>query len=900
MNHLRIPETMCRSGRHHIATAFFVFWAAVYPGTAQTPAQFGNPQQAMEKAEYLVNIYNWYDAHPYFAEAERMFLARGDERNALFARVSRLRGEMQIVPFPDLIDAIDNILATTVAREDPALRLRCLIVRGDINLEIDAVAAKDDWQAALAAAKQIGDRKWESRATGELGMIAFLLGDTSAARLQVGQALKTALVSGDIGAQIRYYAAIATGFQLSREYEQAIRYFDLALNVASKNEETGFQYISYWGKAKSLMALERFEEAEALIRGSLRQAEADDRRVKKVQMLLAASDLVRTLGRPSEALAYLHEALPIAEEGGFRRLLAEIYFDLAALVQQAGKIREAGEFAARAVTLSEEVGDTYLLPSQLLVLANLKHVEGHADEALHLLERATDAVEGLLVNVPTPEHASTLISAMSRIYVKHFELAVGYQKDVDYIFRILERARGRVLRDVIEQVAASELTRRRSDGYIRFQRELNLLQRSLLKLRKTSEWQAVLRQIWEVEQKLIGAEVEMRTWHGTRSEPVKLSDLRASLRANQILVEYVWGEHRVYALTISRTGARVATLGERASVERVTSEFFSLLQRGADGPALGKVAASLHAAIVTPLRRPASTTKIVIVPDGPLHGLPFDMLTTSNRPKLAQTAAISFAPSASVFHALSNRGKTATPLPLLAVGDVPYGDLSKRGNPSRAVGVFDARVTPQLEALPASRNEVETALSMAGSGAVGLLGHDATESRFKRQPLEKFGIIHLAVHAFADPRQPQRGALLFGPEKSSEEDGFLQPREIVRLPIKADLVVLSACNTIVGRSMGQEGVSNLARAFLSSGASAVLATSWSVSDTAAGSLLKEFYRNLSTRKGAAVALRDAKLTLLRRFGSNVLPTVAAFQLIGNGDIVVQLGQKRAGEKGAHP
>ncbi len=80
--------------------------------------------------------------------------------------------------------------------------------------------------------------------------------------------------------------------------------------------------------------------------------------------------------------------------------------------------------------------------------------------------------------------------------------------------------------------------------------------------------------------------------------------------------------------------------------------------------------------------------------------------------------------------------------------------------------------------------------------------------------------------------------------------------------------------------MGQEGVSNLARAFLSSGVTAVLVTS------------------LVRGKEAAVALRDAKLTLMRRFGSNVLPTVAAFQIIGNGNIVVRLGQNRKGLKGA--
>jgi CHAT domain-containing protein len=877
---------------HQLAASVLLLWPLLCPGAAQAPAPFADPRQALEKAEHLADIYNWYDAHPFFVEAERTFLAQGDERNALFARASRLRGEMQILPFPDLIDAIDGILATDIAKNDPALRLRCLIIRGDVNLEIDAPAAKDDWELALATAKQIGDRKWESRAIGELGMIAFLLGDASTARTQVGQALMAAMTSGDVGAQIRYYAAIATGLQLSEEYEQAIRYFDLALNTAAKHPEAGFQYISYWGKAKSLLALKRFQEAEQLIRESLRQAEADDRRVKKVQMLLAASDLVRTLGKRDEALTYLHEALPIAEGGGFRRLLAEIYFDLAAIFQQAGKIEEAGEHASRAVTLSEEVGDRFLLPSQLLVLANLRRAEARPDDALQILERATDVVEGLLVNVPTPEHASTLIRTMSNIYVKQFELAVDHKKPLDYAFAVLERARGRVLRDVIAQVAASELTRRRSDEYIRLQRELGSLQRLLLKLTKTAERESTLRQIWEVEQKLLGAEVETRSWKGPRSEAVSLRDLRASLGANQVLVEYVWGEGRIYGLTISREVARVTPLAERAPIERLIAEYFEVLQRGPDRPAAGKVAASLYGAILAPLRLPASKTQIAIVPDGLLHALPFDMLEAPNRSRLAQTAAISFAPSASAFHALRSRATVAKPLPLLAVGNVPYGELSKRGNPSRSIGIFDARTTPHLEALPASKTEVEMALNMAGPSAVGLLGEDATEGRFKREPLEKFDIIHLAVHAFADPRQPQRGALLFAPEKSPEEDGFLQPREIVRLPIKAKLVVLSACNTTVGRPLGQEGVSNLARAFLAAGATAVLATSWSVSDTPSGSLLTEFYRNLSRGKAVAVALRDAKLTLLQRFGPNVVPTVAAFQVIGNGNVTIPFGQSR--------
>jgi CHAT domain-containing protein len=881
------------------ASVLFLCLAVCTTG-AQVPAAFTDARQALEKGEVLANVYNWYDAHPYFAEAEKLFRAQGDERNALFAKASRLRGEMQVVPFLEVIDAIDEILSTAIAQGDPELRLRCLIVRGDVNLEIDAPAAKDDWDAALETARRIGDRKWESRALGELGMIAFLLGDASTARLQVGQALMAAQTAGDVGAQIRYYAAIATGLHLSEEYEQALRYFDLALNSAAKHPETGFQYISYWGKAKALMALGRFQEAEQLITESLRQAEVDDRRVKKVQMLLAASDLARRRGNRDEALVYLREALPIAEQGGFRRFLAEIYFDLAGIFQQAGKIPDAEHYATRAVTLSEDVGDIFLLPSQLLVLANLKQAAGRSDEALQILERATDVVEGLLVNVPTPDHASTLIRAMSKIYVRHFELAASNERSVDYAFAVLERARGRVLRDVIEQVAASEMTRRRSQAYIRLQRDLSRLQRSLLKLKKPKEREIALQQIWEVEQKLIGAEVQIRTWKGARSRAISLKDLRAALRADQFVVEYVWGEEHIYVMTISPNGARVTPLGRRASVERLVGEYFELLQQGADDSEVTRVASSLYRAIVAPLRWPASKNRVVIVPDGPLHHLPFDMLRAANRSRLAETRAVTFAPSASIFHSLRTREAALKPLPLLAVGGVPYADLLKRRNPSRAASIFDARITPELQPLPASATEIQMALKLTGSDGVGLLGPDATESRFKRQPLDTFRIIHLAVHAFADPKQPQRAALVFAAEKSSDEDGFLQPREIVQLPIKAELVVLSACNTTVGRSLGQDGVANLARAFLASGASAVLATSWSVSDTASSSLLTEFYRNLKSGKALAVALRDAKLTLLRRFGPNVMPTVAAFQVVGNGDAAIRFPKSRKTVEGAQP
>jgi CHAT domain-containing protein len=227
-------------------------------------------------------------------------------------------------------------------------------------------------------------------------------------------------------------------------------------------------------------------------------------------------------------------------------------------------------------------------------------------------------------------------------------------------------------------------------------------------------------------------------------------------------------------------------------------------------------------------------------------------------------------------------------LPLLAIGDVPYDSLGKRvPNPLRSAGIFDAKARPELVPLPASRTEVENVARIFAPGSVELLGVKATEGQLKAEPLNRFAIIHFAVHGFADPNEPQRAALMLAPDASGEEDGFLQPREISQLPIAAKVVVLSACSTSVGQSMGQEGVANLARAFLLAGASSVLTTLWTVGDTGSSGLMIEFYRNLRAGRDVATALHDAKQVLLRRFGPAILPTVAAFQVVGNGSVTVQ-------------
>jgi CHAT domain-containing protein len=186
-----------------------------------------------------------------------------------------------------------------------------------------------------------------------------------------------------------------------------------------------------------------------------------------------------------------------------------------------------------------------------------------------------------------------------------------------------------------------------------------------------------------------------------------------------------------------------------------------------------------------------------------------------------------------------------------------------------------------LRDLPETRAEVEEIGKIIGSDAVVLVGQNATETAFKKQPLDQFRILHLAVHGFADTQYPERSALVLGTDPQSGDDGLLQVREIIRLRLNAELTTLSACDSGVGKLQGQEGISNLVEAFLVAGSKSVVASLWSADDTFASALMEQFYRHLAQGEDSSSALQNAKLDLLTKYGNLVSPFYwAAFIAVG--------------------
>jgi len=202
-------------------------------------------------------------------------------------------------------------------------------------------------------------------------------------------------------------------------------------------------------------------------------------------------------------------------------------------------------------------------------------------------------------------------------------------------------------------------------------------------------------------------------------------------------------------------------------------------------------------------------------------------------------------------------------------------------------GVYDVSGT-HLYRLPASRQEVIGADRSLNHPklSVLLLDANATESKFKSQPLGNFKILHFAVHGVSSPQFPERAALILGRDPNAIEDGLLQFQEIIQLSLSADLVTLSACDTATGKLEGEEGIDGLAEAFLLAGAKSVVGALWDVDDSATDTLMRSFYTHLANGEDKASALRHAKLDYLERLGDRPPVFWAAFTLLGDGSSAI--------------
>ena len=856
------------------------FLCAVLSASAQAQAASDDPDVLLKQALHFGDLYNWADAATLFGEAEQLYAARGDKRNALYAHLGRIRSTMEQLSLPQVSEELGTELENNpLLQSDKELRLFCLMVLGDIDGEIDAAPMRRDWEAALKLAHEIGDKKLENRASGELGFALFLEGDMAGARQKVAGALVGAMMFGDTGAQIRYLAAIGHAYVQMGSYDDGLSYFEKALKIAAANPDAGYQFIVNEGRLQAFRGMGKLDDAERLANEIIAEARSRQKHVKETQALITAGTVANAKGDQVKAIELFDAAVDLARRGQFTRLLADAQFYLEDIYRKKGDLPKAESLAAAAAESTQSSGDLYLLPMRLQALAQLQASQGKYREASATYDRASDILDTMIGNVTSAAGKIGLISSMSNIYTEHFALTADKLKDTTKAFSVLEHARGRVTAELLTSGTPPD-----SPQEVEVEKRISRLNLELANAKSAEQVHQIRDKIFLAEQARWLTPVS-GDWKSKPWQTIPLERIRENLAPTELVLEYVMAEPHSYCLVITRDSAHIVTLAHRESIESSVLGYLKTLKSKGSSKSQAR---ELYSALLKSIPEAAQKERLIIVPDGRLHLLPFDALVDDTGRYLVFSRTITYATSASALYLANSLRHPPTQQTFLGIGGIPYeqnAELTK-------IATLRGYVSGPLVNLPASKDEILAAQAAThGDGHSVLIGTSATKSAFEHSGLADHAIIHLAVHGVANEKHPERAALILLSDSSSGDDGILEASEIVHLHTNADLVVLSACDTAVGRLQGEEGIANLSLAFQLAGAKSVVSTLWTIDDTTALYLMKRFYVHLAERNSVASALTAAKRDMLKTYGAQAFPYYwASFKLEGAGNQPVSISK----------
>jgi len=830
----------------------FITAAAAQSSTTEADA-------ALQQALHYSDLYNWADSGPFFAKAEALFTAEGDARNALYSHLGVIRSTMERRSLPRTSEELAHELeANPLLQGDPKLRMFCLSVKGDIDGEIDAAPMKRDWEEVRSLAGGFADSKWQNRATAEIGFAEFMEGQVDDARVHVTSALLRAANSHDMGAQIRYLAAIGTGFVLVHHYDTAVDYLQKSLKVSAHVPDAGYPFIAKEGMLQSLLGLNHLDEARSLATEIISEARKRRRLVKETQARITEARVEIAAHNPTEAIAQLRTAIRLATAGGFSRLLAEAEMTLAQIYANEGRPQLAESTVAHAVAIGRKNAEIYLLPQRLTLLAEMQVKGKRYSEAEKSYEEAGYLVDSMLGHVSSMAAKTGLIETMTDLYVGQFALLADDLHLPDKALIALEAARGRILMGLLLNGHPQD-----SPQLERAEQRISELR---LRLAATSSPVGAARlrdQIFLAEQARWVAESGAK-WPTQEVHVMAATDIRKRLQPDDVILEYVLADSRSYCLIMTNRALRIVPLSGRESIEKDVDAYIDAITKRVAGT---REAKALYADLLGGVPEIAGHANVTVIPDGKLFLVPFDALMNPNGEYVLATHNVAYAPSANTLMLMRSR-EMARPAggSLLAVGGVPYQQAK-----GITIGVLRGGPSP-LSDLPGSKEEVTIATEVDPSERkTTLIGPAATESALKHADLEHRSIIHLAVHGIADTTHPDRAALVLLSDPAAGEDGLLEAPEITNMHLNAELVVLSACDTAAGRLQGEAGIANLSGAFLLAGAHTVVSTLWSVDDTFSVFLMKQFYSHLTKGDTVGSALANSKRDMLQIYGSRAVP-----------------------------
>jgi CHAT domain-containing protein/Tfp pilus assembly protein PilF len=766
--------------------------------------------------------------------------------------------------------------------------------RGDLNF------AEQCFRCALVISKRIdpeGPRVASN--LNNLGLVAMDRGDLEVAQDLFERSLRIREQSDDWPNRIQVLTNLGLTAWARFDLIAAERYLKMALEVQERTAPTAIETSTILNQLAGL-ALERNDPvaADTWLSRAAKVAEGfapDSSMVAQICDNRGIAALLK--GDRKTATRWLTKALQLYER------LAPESLKLAGTLDNLAEVGKAD--LSRAISLREHAQKIrrQLAPGSLeeargsFQLGLLRRKAGDNRKAEVDFRTAIDALEHQIVRLGGSQDNKAEFRERFRPFYRALLEILLEQGQKTEAFQILERSRARsFLALLAERELAFEgsippdLNATRSElarDYDRILGELGELS-PIRDASQIARFQEELKDIHERYEKVVSAIrlASPRLASLTAPEPLNVDGTKAALDPGTLLLSYSIGQDKsqVFALA-SDAPVEVRNIPMGEEELRSTVEAFRQLMASASAESLlvarrrqlDHLGQRLFRLLIGPVTDlVARSNRILFIPDGPLHLLPWGALVrddaTSYPPEdrwkyLAEWKPLHIAMSATVYAELRNARRSADHLAVTAFGDPVYP--SRAANPITDVHVRAMKQRGfDLSPLPGSRIEVEQIDALLNSSEDLLyLGAEATEEHAKSLPSNTH-IVHFATHAIFDERFPLNSAVVLSiPERSEKggDNGLLQAWEIFdQVRVDANLVVLSACESGLGRELGGEGLIGLTRAFQYAGARSVMASLWKISDRTTAELMVRFYKHLKRGLPKDEALRAAQLELIRR------------------------------------
>lgn len=757
------------------------------------------------------------------------------------------------------------------------------------------------YQDALRIAEASGDRRQQLHSTYELAYVYDDLAEKQDALVLYEEALVLSRAIQDGSYEANTLNSLGFLYASLGDRDKAISHYQQAIDLSRRRGDTQQE-----GAALNNLALlyDRLdpEQARQLYKRSLALGvETGNREIQAMAMNnLAFLDL--RAGNPSCALERSLAALPLTE--GNRPAEIHVRLALGIAYRKLDDLDASRRELKAALDLSRErqdrVRESHVVPE----LARTERKAGDLQKALALLEEGIRILELVRAEVVQNDLRASFLASRKDTYELYADTLMALhraQPGRGYDARALqasEQARARTLLDILAEAGAD--VREGADPELieqerRLLAEIERLEQRRLELLREGAPSAAVREVGALLEAALekhgAVETELRVSSPryaalTQPRPLTVEEIRSSvLDGRALLLEYALGEEVSYLWAVTRDSLLTFELPPRARIEEAARRWYDALrvhprEPGAEQAAadVREAAAELSAMLLGPVQGLLSGQPLLVVSDGALQYLPFSALPVPGFPEralLIDRHELVSLPSASALAVLRReiQGRAAAPKTLAVLADPVFlaggpeapGPSGKRGGPEDLrAGEIDPRKLPRLRF---SRVEADAIAALVPEPErFKALGFEATRAVAIGGELARYRLVHFATHGLIDSRQPELSSLVLSlvDEQGKPQNGFLRLHDVYNLELRADLVVLSACQTALGQEIRGEGLVGLTRGFMYAGAARVLASLWNVDDRATSVLMESFYRHMiSSRMSPAAALRQAQREMSR-------------------------------------